>query len=182
METWEWIVLGAAIGLVLLLGLAFVRIRQRRTHLKERFGSEYQRAVSDAGTGGGERRLNEIEDEREGLEIRPLPKAARDRYLDEWRQAEARFVSDPRDATRAAQRLVTRALEERGYPDDDDSERLAALVSVDHPEIVERYRHGHAMLDSVDGDESTENLRKAMLDFRAVLEDVLQGERATAVR
>ena len=34
------------------------------------------------------------------------------------------------------------------------------------------------MLESVDGAESTENLRKAMLDFRAVLEDVLQDSRA----
>jgi hypothetical protein len=29
------------------------------------------------------------------------------------------------------------------------------------------------MLDNADGSESTENLRKAMLDFRSVLEDVV---------
>lgn len=182
METWEWIVIGAAAGLVVLLGLALVRIRRRRSQLKERFGPEYQRAVADAGTGGAERRLGEVAEERDGLEIRPLPKAARDRYLDEWRQTEARFVSDPRDATRAAERLVIRALEERGYPGDGDPERLAALFSVDYPDVVDRYRHGHTMLDSIEGDESTENLRKAMLDFRAVLEEVLQGERTPAVR
>jgi hypothetical protein len=34
------------------------------------------------------------------------------------------------------------------------------------------------MLENVDGDGSTENLRKAMLDFRSVLEEVLQGSRA----
>lgn len=182
METWEWIVIAAAAAAVVLLVLALVRIRQRRSHLKEHFGTEYQRAVADSGTGGAERRLVEIEDEREGLEIKPLARVARDRYLDEWRQAEARFVSDPRDAARAAERLVIRALEERGYPCDADPERLATLVSVDHPDVVDRYRHGHAMLDSVEGDESTESLRKAMLDFRAVLEDVLQGERQAALR
>jgi hypothetical protein len=53
-------------------------------------------------------------------------------------------------------------------------------VSADHPDVADRYRHGHAMLESVDGDPSTENLRKAMLDFRSVLEDVLQGERTAA--
>ena len=51
METWEWIVLAVAIVAVLALAAAFVRIRQRRTHLKERFGPEYQRAVADHGVG-----------------------------------------------------------------------------------------------------------------------------------
>jgi hypothetical protein len=173
MNTWEWIVLVVGIAVALVLLAALVRIRQRRAHLQERFGPEYQRAVADQGTSSGEKRLSEIASERNELDIRPLAPAARDRYLDEWRQAEARFVSDPRDATRAAEALVIRVLEERGYPMEDDSERLVALVSVDHPDAADRYRHGHAMLDNVDGSESTENLRKAMLDFRSVLEHVV---------
>jgi hypothetical protein len=181
METWEWIALGVAAALVLALAVALVRIRRRRSHLRERFGSEYDRSVSDRGTGDAERRLSEIERQHDELDLRPLPAAARDRYLEEWRHAESRFVSDPRDAARVAERLVIRVLEERGYPEhDDDSERLVALVSVDHPEIADRYRHGQAMLENVDGDLSTENLRKAMLDFRSVLEDVLQGPRKAA--
>jgi hypothetical protein len=180
MNTWEWIVIAAAAVLVLLLAIAWVRIRSRRSHLKEQFGPEYQRAVADAGTGEGERRLAAIEAERSSLTIRPLPRAARDRYLEQWRQAESRFVSDPRDAARAAESVVLRALEERGYPSDDGDDRMAALVGVDHPAVAERYRHGHAMLSNVDGDESTENLRKAMLDFRSVLEDVVQGSRTAA--
>ena len=180
METWEWIIVAAAIGAALLLALALIRIRQRRSHLKERFGPEYQRAVSDHGVGGAESRLSDIEAERENLSLRDLPPATRDRYLDEWRQAEIRFVSDPRDATRAAERLVIRALQERGYPEDADDGRLVSLVSADHPDIADRYRHGHEMLDNVDGTASTESLRKAMLDFRAVLEDVLQGTRRAA--
>lgn len=180
METWEWIVVAAVIGAAVLLALAFARIRRRRSHLKERFGPEYQRAVSDHGVGTGESQLAEIESERESLTLRDLPPATRDRYLDEWRQAEVRFVSDPRDATRAAERLVVRALHERGYPDADDDGKLVSLVSADHPDIAERYRHGQAMLEHVDGAASTESLRKAMLDFRAVLEDVLQGTRTAA--
>ena len=180
METWEWIVVAAAIGVALLLALALLRIRRRRSHLQERFGPEYQRTVADHGVGGAESRLSDIESERENLSLRDLPPATRHRYLDEWRQAEMRFVSDPRDATRAAERLVIRALHERGYPEDDDDRRLVSLVSADHPEIAERYRHGHAMLDDVDGAASTESLRKAMLDFRAVLEDVLQRTRTAA--
>ena len=181
MNTLEWIVLVVAIAVALVLLAMLVRIRRRRAHLQEQFGPEYQRAVADQGTGGGEKRLSEVESERKDLQIRPLAPAARDRYLDEWRQAEARFVSDPRDATRAAEALVIRVLEERGYPRDGDSERFVALVSVDHPDVADRYRHGHAMLDGVDGSESTENLRKAMLDFRSVLEDVVVvGSRTAA--
>ncbi len=181
METWEWIVLGVAVVAALLLALAFVRVRQRRTHLKDRFGREYQRTVEMNGTGAGERQLAELESERDDLDLRPLPPAARERYLDEWRQVESRFVSDPRDAARAAERLVLRALGEQGYPDDaTDDERLVSLVSVDHPDIADRFRHGHVMLQRDDA-QSTENLRKAMLDFRSVLEDVLQpSERSAA--
>ena len=182
METTEWIVIGVAAALVVLLALAWMRIRSRRSHLKARFGPEYQRVVSDAGTGAGERQLAGIEEQHDDLDLRPLPPAARERYLDEWRHAESRFVSDPRDAARAAERLVVRVLEERGYPRDDDDDALAALVGVDHPHVAERYRHGHAMLDTVDGDVGTENLRKAMLDFRSVLEDVLHSETRSAVR
>ena len=86
-------------------------------------------------------------------------------------------MSDPRDAARAAERIVVRVLEERGYPTNGDVEQQAAHVAVDKPDVVERYRHGHAMLQSVDGAESTENLRKAMLDFRAVFEELLEGKR-----
>jgi hypothetical protein len=173
MSTWEWVVIGVAIALVVVLALAFARIRRRRAHLEERFGPEYRRAVADSGTAPAEKQLSELEQEHGELELRQLPAVTRERYLDEWRQAEGRFVTDPRDAARTAERVVLRALEERGYPHEENGDRLVALVSVDHPTIAERYRHGQAMLDSVDGATGTENLRKAMVDFRAVLEDVL---------
>lgn len=185
METWEWIVVAGAGVALLLLVLAFVRIRRRRSHLKDRFGPEYHRAVSDTGTGQAERRLTEVERQREELDIRELPNAARERYLEEWRQVELRFVSDPRDAARAGERILERLLEERGYPHDEDVERRASLVAVDHPDVAERFRHGRAMVGSVDGAESTENLRRALLDYRSVLEELLQAsptvrERKTA--
>jgi hypothetical protein len=180
--TWEWIAIIAAAAVLVLLVVALVRIRSRRSHLQERFGSEYDRTVADRGRGDAEKRLSEVEHRREELEIRPLTTAARERYLDDWRRAEARFVDDPHDAVESAERLVTRVLEERGYPvaDDDDLERRAELIAADHPHLAERYRHGHAMLRSTDEDaQSTEHLRKAMVDFRAVLDELLE-ERVTA--
>jgi hypothetical protein len=180
METWEWITIAIVAGaaLVLLLALfSVLRKRRRRTHLRETFGPEYHRAVSASGK-DGERRLDEVEREHEELEIRELSDVARERYLEEWRQAEARFVSDPRDAARSAEAVVIRVLAERGYPTEGDTEWQAAHVAVDHPDVAERYRHGHAMLEHADGGE-TENLRKAMMDFRAVL-DELVGTRVPA--
>lgn len=179
METWEWIVLAVAVGLVAVLAIAFMRIRQRRRHLRDRFGQEYDRAVAGSGTSVAERRLNDAQREHDELTIRALPSAAKERYLEEWRHAEVRFVSDPRDAVRAAERLVERVLEERGYPEEDDVEHRLALVAVDHPDVVERYRHGRAMVES-DGAQRTEDLRKAMLDYRTVLEDLLQSEKTAA--
>jgi hypothetical protein len=179
METWEWIVLGTGIAILVLLALAFARIRQRRAHLKDRFGPEYQRAVAGAGVSAAERRLTEAEHERKELAVRELPTAARQRYLEEWRQAEARFVSDPRDAASAAERLVGRLLVERGYPEDAELEHRLALVAVDHPDAVEHYRRAHGLIEQ-DRVESTENLRRAMVDLRTVLEDLLQRERTAA--
>ncbi len=179
METWEWIVLGAGIALVVVLGLMLFRIRRRRTHLQETFGREYERAVADTGASTAERRLTDIEREHDELEVRVLPKPARERYLEEWRLVEARFVSDPGDAARTAERLVERVLEERGYPVEDDAEHRLALVAVDHPDVVERYRHGRAMANGADA-ARTEDLRKAVLEFRTVLEDLLQSERTAA--
>lgn len=182
METWEWIVLAATAGALVLLAVALVRIRRRRSRLQDRFGPEYGRTVADRGTGEAERRLDAIATEHDELEIRPLPPAARERYLEELRLAEARFVSDPKEAANAAGSLVARALEERGYPLDDDPERLATHFSMDHPDVATRFRHGRAMLVEGNGDRSTEDLRKAMIDFRLVLEDVVQetGTRSAA--
>ena len=86
METWEWIVLVAAVVLLVVLAVAFLGIRRRRSHLKERFGPEYHRAVSNSGVTGAEKDLRAIEHEHDELEIRPLSNPARDRFLDRHRR------------------------------------------------------------------------------------------------
>jgi hypothetical protein len=185
METWEWIVIAAvaAAAIILLFAvIAAIRKRRRRGHLQERFGPEYERTVSAEGRKEGEQRLSTVEKQHEELDIKPLTPAARERYLEEWRQVEARFVNDPEDATRSAERVVIRVLEDRGYPTDVDTEDQAAHVAVDHPDVVDRYRHGHEMLAADDHDHETENLRKAMIDFRAVFEELVVDERQVAPR
>jgi len=181
-ETWEWIILAGAVAaaVVLLAAITWAIVhRRRRAHLKDRFGPEYEHAVSQSGQRDAEKRLADVEHRHEELDIRSLPAPARDRYLDEWRQTELRFVSDPPDAVRAAERIVVRVLQDRGYPVDGDVEERTAYVAADYPAVVQRYRHAHEMVDAA-AEQSTENLRKAMVDFRAVLEELLVRERATA--
>ncbi|HTI33608.1 MAG TPA: hypothetical protein VL422_08015, partial [Miltoncostaea sp.] len=73
---------------------------------------------------------------------------------------------------------------ERGYPMD-DFEAQAELVSVDHPGVVEHYRAGHAAFEAYDrGDSSTEDLRQAMVHYRALFEDLLgaNGQRTDRIQ
>ena len=74
-------------------------------------------------------------------------------------------------------------LGDRGYPKD-DFDKQAAAVSVDHPSVVDRYRHGHDMVhgNGASAEERTENLRKAMVDFRMVFVEFIEEEPDRSVR
>ena len=177
MDTWVWIVIVAAAAVLLVVLFWALRSRQQRGHLQDQFGTEYDRSVSSEGRKDAEHRLSEVEREHEELDIRPLSTSARERYLEEWRQVEARFVNDPADATRSAGSVVERVLAERGYPTNGDAEHRVAHVAVDHPDVAERYRHGRAMLESDESD--TEHLRKAMVDFRTVFDQLVTTDART---
>lgn len=176
MDTTWWIVIALAVVAVLALAAWAVSRSRQRTALRDQFGPEYDRTVDTVGSRRkAERELVEREKAHEELDIRPLSEAARSRYLEDWQRAEQQFVDDPELAARQADRIVRSVLEERGYPND-DFDAQAAAVSVDHPQVVERYRHGHDMVhgNGAAGDERTENLRKAMVDFRAVFEELVE--------
>jgi hypothetical protein len=62
----------------------------------------------------------------------------------------------------------------RGYPVG-DFEARAADVSVDHPRVVENYRQGHAIaLKQQRGESSTEELRRALIHYRALFDELLE--------
>ena len=64
-------------------------------------------------------------------------------------------------------------LAERGYPIE-DFDRRAADVSVDHPGVVENYRAAHAISErNSTGDATTEDLRQAMVHYRALFDELL---------
>jgi hypothetical protein len=180
LTTWEWVALGAALGLFALAVLVVIaRVRRRRARLAETFGNEYYRTAASESPRAAERRLVEVEKEHEKLEIRELAPVARDRYLDEWHDAERRFVSDPQDAVRSAERLVARLLEDRGYPVEAAGGSPAAPhVAIDHPYAFERFREGREALGSSNGSDETEKLRRVLLDYRAAFDDLLADRTA----
>lgn len=67
----------------------------------------------------------------------------------------------------------------RGYPTSDFDQR-AADVSVDHPEMVQNYRQAHQIAQANErGDANTEDLRQAVVHYRALFVDLLETEEAS---
>jgi hypothetical protein len=92
---------------------------------------------------------------------------------------QAQFVDDPAGAVSAADDLVQDVMAKRGYPVGDFDQRTAD-ISVDHPDVVEHYRAAHDIaVAQENGDASTEDLRQAMMHYRALFEDLLQPETAS---
>jgi len=180
MATWVWILI--AIAAVVVIGFIAVTARQRRsTALRQRFGPEYDRTVeAQQDRRGAEAELRERERQRARLDIKPLPESARARYAQEWRDVQERFIDHPNGALVAADRLVHRVMEERGYPMG-DFDAQADLVSVDHPGVVDNYRSAHSIHDRAQGDgASTEDLREALVRYRSLFDELLRadGDRA----
>ena len=180
MATWVWIV----IAVVVILGLLALAARRRRTaQLRDRFGPEYDRALeTHADRHTAEADLRGRERRRAELEIKPLPEADRLRLHGEWREVQEQFVDQPSQAVAAADALVFRVMEMRGYPMG-DFEAQAGLVSVDHPGVVEDYRAAHGVRQRSHAQQvGTEDLREAMLRYRSLLQELLRpdGDEAAA--
>jgi len=175
MPSWAWVLIGVAVVVVLAAAVWQALARRRTGRLQNRFGPEYDRQVADADSRrAAEAELQAREERRQRLEITPLSRAARDRYLQTWQVVQAQFVDDPRGAVAAADRLIQSVMTERGYPVEDFDQR-AADVSVDHPQVVENYREGHRLARaSADGSDSTEHLRQAMRHYRALFDELVE--------
>jgi hypothetical protein len=172
----------AVVAGLAIVAAAWMYMQKRRTEqLRSKFGPEYERLVE---TGGDRRKAEAVLEERqkriEKLDIRPLTNEDRQRFQQAWMQAQEMFVDDPRRSVAEGDRLIGEVMRARGYPVGDFDQR-SADVSVDHPMVVENYRIAHEIaLRDRRGEASTEDLRKALVHYRALFEELLESRAAVA--
>jgi hypothetical protein len=169
-----WVLLAIVVILLVIIGVLVAR-QQRSRRLKDEFGPEYGRVVAERGDQRAAEK--ELADRRQRVgkfEIRSLDPAARERYLAQWAAAQRYFVDEPVGAVGQAHELVQRVMHDRGYPVDEDFDQRTADISVEHPVVVENYRAAQGIsIRAHNGQASTEQLRQAMVHFRALFDDLL---------
>ena len=172
MDTWMWIAAAAVVmGAALVVMFA---LRQRRSRLRRRFGMEYQRAVEATNRQRAEHELRDRERRHGTLELRPLTESQRLRFGRQWDELQSRFVDRPQVAVADADQLISDLMRVRGYPVE-DFESKSALISVDHPDLVENYRTAHGVsMRNVEGRATTEDLRQAVVAYRSLFDGYSQ--------
>ncbi len=174
-------IISAAVVLVFLVVVAivgFVHRRGTRTKgFRNRFGSEYDRAVLEHGSSRkAEAKLADRETRVDALKIRDLGATERERFVAEWQTVQSRFVDHPKAAVTEADDLIAALLEARGYPKGGFEQR-AADVSVTYPRVMENYRGAHAIaVRPGRAEASTEELRTAMIHYRAIFDEIVQDQ------
>ncbi len=170
---------GATVAIIVVIVIiaavaGFSAMAARRRRLKERFGPEYDRLVADQQSQRkAEAELASRQRRVRSLDIRPLTTGARTEYSAQWATIQERFVDHPAAAVSQAQQLVTAVLRDRGYPTE-GYDQIMADLSVEHARTLEHYRTAHGISESAeDGSASTEDLRQAMIHYRAMFDDLL---------
>ncbi len=173
----QWTIVALVAVAILIVAAIAARRRTlaRSAALHQRFGPEYDRAVEEYGDSGrAERELAARARRVDHLHFRPLTDAERARFESAWARIQAQFVDDPSGAVMNANELIKEVMRARGYPIDDFDQRVADL-SVDHATVVQHYRAARALSDaSRNGEPLTENLRQALVHYRALFADLLR--------
>jgi hypothetical protein len=177
MSTIQIVLLILVLAVIVVVG--FVAMRHQR--LRRRFGPEYDQVVSEQDSRiSAERELRDRERRHEKLELRELDPATKERFAHSWQDVQARFVTDPAGAVVAGDELVTRLVRERGYPTEGYEDELSYL-SVDHARVLGHYRDAHEIyLRGQRGQADTEELRQALVHYRALFADLLGVEPVTS--
>lgn len=180
---------GAIIGVIIAIAVLgaivwYLVARQRRSEaLREQYGPEYAQAVRQTGSARrAEDELIKRKERVEALEIQPLSAEQRAQFTSEWRRVQVMFVDDPGGAVDVADGLVEEVMKVRGYPVSDFDQRAADL-SVHHARVVENYRAARDVAERHRRRAATtEDLRKAMVYYRALFEDLLEDREHAADR
>ncbi|HEX4832920.1 MAG TPA: hypothetical protein VH478_17705, partial [Trebonia sp.] len=167
---------GAVLAIVvicLLIALAagavvVLEVRGMLTH--RAFGPEYERLARDVGPRRARAELVARKRRVAGLSLRPISTARARALAASFNSVQEGFVEDPARAAASASGLVLTMARERGYQAG-DQERLLADLSVLHARRLPDYRRAQEATARA-AQASTEELRQAMLAYRAMFQDL----------
>lgn len=177
---------GAIIAIIVLVVLVaaaavfFLMPQMRSQRLRRKFGPEYDRVVSSNGDRrAAEKELADRERRHAEFDLHPIPPEKHEKYRVEWTRIQERFVEAPVESVVQAERLVNVVVADLGYPSEGYDRQIADL-SVEHANAVEHYRSAHDVRSQSDA--TTDDLRKAMISYRKVLDDLLEHRPRKAVQ
>jgi hypothetical protein len=178
----ETMVIAVLVLVALVVGAVFLTREMRRrqsVRLQQRFGPEYSRVLAERGDRTkAEAELLARQQRVEKLKLVSLTPQETAKFADAWTTLQTRFVDNPHGVMVEADRLVRDLMVKRGYPMS-DFERRAADISVDHPAVVDAYRSARLIaVRDQRGEASTEDLRKAVVFYRALFDELLEVRRA----
>lgn len=166
---WLYVLVAAAVVIVALIVWGVVaasRRKSEREHLRERYGTEYDRTLAmHRNTRSAIADLKEREQLHEQLELSELNSSDHDLIRRHMATLQYRFVEDPSDVLLQTERVVTEVLRAMGYPVAEDRDRGVRLFSVDHPE------HAGAVRTVLEGSYGGDvgRMRSAFLDAKAAI-------------
>jgi hypothetical protein len=174
----------ALIGIIV-VALAIVSVivwyavarRHQTQALHAQYGAEYDRTVAGASSRReAEAELVNRQERVEHFAIRPLSADQRDLFSQQWHDLQEAFVDTPGRAVTKADNLVVEVMRERGYPVTNFEQRASDL-SVHHASFVQNYRAARDVADRHRrGGATTEELRRAMVYYREMFDDLLEPD------
>jgi hypothetical protein len=165
---------GAIVGIIIavivvaaiaVLGPALLRQMRMRRQL----GPEYDRLAKEIGSRKAAAELTARQRRVDALGIHPLSTEQQARYSGEWTTVQEQFVDAPAAAVSAADTLIWDVMRDRSYPADNKDASVEAL-SVYHARPLDGYRQAQ---DIRTESASTEELRTAMIRYRALFQDLV---------
>ena len=165
---------GAIIGIIIAVIVVVAAIvvasgEVRRARMRRQFGPEYDRLAQELGSKKkADAELAARQRRVEALNIHELSPDEQASYSGDWTVVQERFVDAPAEAVSAAGTLIWEVMRDRGYPADDRSASMEALT-VYHARSLDGYRQTAELRTET---ATTEELREAMIRYRALFEDL----------
>ncbi len=162
-------IIGIIIAVIVVAAVVVVASAQlRRSRMRRQFGPEYERLAQEIGPRKADAELTARRRRVDALDIHPLSAQQQARYSGDWAVIQEQFVDAPAEAVTTAGTLIWAVMRDRGYPANDKKASTEAL-SVHHARSFEGYQQAQ---DVPTASASTEQLREALIRYRALFEDL----------